>query len=113
MRDDIKANSLIKPVESQVIEKLESIYDPEIGLDIYNLGLIYELNLNEQKHCSVTLSFTGPACTCIETVPVEIKESLSQIDGINSVEVNIVWSPAWNLSRISRIGRMTLGINPN
>lgn len=113
MRDDIQINTLAKPYETEIIQQLETIFDPEIGLDIYNLGLIYEIELNEDKHCTITLTFTGVACTCIETVPVEIKEKLTSIDGIDSVDVNIVWTPEWSLTRISRLGRMTLGINPN
>lgn len=113
MREDILTNELVQPLETEIIDQLETIFDPEIGLDIYNLGLIYELTLSEDKQLAITLTFTGVACSCIETVPVELVDKLTQINGIDSVDVNIVWDPVWSLERISRLGRMTLGINPN
>ncbi|AXY26054.1 aromatic ring hydroxylase [Suicoccus acidiformans] len=113
MRDDITLNPLAEAKADDIQAQLETIFDPEIGLDIYNLGLIYEIHLDEAGLCQVTLTFTGVACACIETVPVELKEKLVTIPGIDEVKVNVVWSPVWNMTRISRLGRMTLGINPN
>lgn len=113
MRDNIQTNTLAANLKTPIIEQLESIYDTEIGLDIYNLGLVYKLEVNEDKQCDITISFTGSACSCIETVPTELKEKLSQIDGIDTVNVDVVWEPAWTLDRISRLGRISLGINPN
>lgn len=113
MRDDIKINETVVPLSDQIIQALSDIYDPEIGLDIYNLGLIYEIEIDDQAVCDLTMTFTGVACSCIDTVPGEIQESLKKIDGINKVNVHIVWQPAWNMVRISRLGRITLGINPN
>lgn len=113
MRDDIKTANLTDRLKLDLIEQLETIFDPEIGLDIYNLGLIHAIELDDNKHLDFTLTFTGMACTCIETVPVELNEKLTTIDGIDSVKVNIVWEPAWDLQKISRVGRISLGINPN
>lgn len=112
MREDIKINERAKLLNAQLIEKLELIYDPEIEVDIYNLGFIYEIHLNEQNHCDITVTFTGIGCECIESVPIEIEAALLQIDGIDSVDVHIVWSPAWKMTRISRFARIALGINP-
>lgn len=113
MRDDIKLNDRAAHLADQLVKKLESIHDSEIGLDIYNLGLIYEINLDAQEHCTVVLTFTGIGCECVETVPSEISEKLMQIAGIMNVTVEIVWSPAWKMTRISRFGRIALGVNPN
>lgn len=112
MRDDIKINERAKAISNQLIEKLEQIYDPEIEVDIYNLGFIYEIQLDEQDHCDITVTFTGIGCECIESVPIEIEAALLQIPVIKSVEVHIVWSPAWKITRISRFARISLGINP-
>lgn len=113
MRDDIKLNDKARSLSNQLIEKLESIYDSEIGIDIYNLGLIYEINLDDQGICNLVLTFTGTGCECAESVPGEIVSKLIEIDGINDVTIDIVWSPAWKMTRISRFGRIALGINPN
>jgi metal-sulfur cluster biosynthetic enzyme len=113
MRDDIKINERIAPLSEQIIEQLETVYDPEIELDIYNLGLVYELNLDEKGHCDVVITFTALGCSCVDSVPAEIESALKKIEGIASVTVAIVWSPAWKMTRISRLGRITLGVNPN
>lgn len=113
MRDDIKLNKQAEAISQQLIEKLETIADPEIGLDIYNLGFIYEINLDEQAHCQLTMTFTGIGCNCLESVPQEIEEALTEIAEIETVDVKIVWSPAWKMTRISRLGRISLGVNPN
>ena len=112
MRDDIKINENIQKIEKQLIEKLENIKDPDVELDIYNLGLLYELNLDDAGHLEVVMTFTDTACECTETVPVEIVEKLKEIDGIETVSVTVTWSPAWKITRISRFGRIALGISP-
>ena len=113
IREDIKINELASEYAEILVEKLETIMDPEIGRDIYNLGLIYEINLDENGRCKVVLTFTGAGCGCIDSVPAEIQQNLSEIEGINVVAVEIVWSPAWKITRISRFGRIALGVNPN
>lgn len=112
MRDDIKINERAKLISAEIIEKLETVYDPEIEVDIYNLGFIYEIHLDEKNHCDITITFTGIGCECIESVPIEIEIVLLQIPTILSVDVHIVWSPAWKITRISRFARIALGINP-
>jgi metal-sulfur cluster biosynthetic enzyme len=112
MREDIKINDRAAIIGDKIIEQLQTVHDHEIGLDIYNLGFIYEINLDESGHCEVVVTFTGIGCDCIEAVPEEIKWALMQLDEINDVTVRIVWSPAWKMTRISRFGRIALGINP-
>ena len=82
------------------------VFDPEIELDIYNLGLIYEINIDENGHCYFLMTFTDTGCGCEETMPYEISEKLKAIDGINSVKVETPYSPGWKMTRISRYGRI-------
>lgn len=112
MRDDITINERVAAISDQLIPCLETIYDPEIELDIYNLGLIYEINLNEEGHCRFVMTFTDMGCSCADTLPDEIIQKLVKIEGIESVKVEIVWSPVWKMTRISRFGRIALGISP-
>ena len=112
MPELITMNERAQERSDEIIKKLENIFDPEIGLDIYNLGLVYDIQLSNDGLCEVTTTFTGIGCDCIESVPGEIKEGLLQIDGVTAVDVKIVWSPAWKMTRISRFGRIALGINP-
>ncbi len=112
MRDDIKINHRAAELSDKLIEVLESVYDPEIELDIYNLGLVYEINLDESGFCKIVMTFTDAGCSCADTMPEELITALKEIDGIRDVGVEIVWSPAWKMTRISRLGRITLGISP-
>ena len=104
MRDDIKINDRAAAIQDKLVEKLERIYDPDVELDVYNLGLIYEINLDESGHCKIV--------DCAESLPIAIMDSLKKIDEIESVSVEVTWSPAWKITRISRFGRIALGISP-
>lgn len=112
MREDIRLNERAAALGDEMVEKFEKIYEPEIGLDIYNLGFIYEVNLTEDGHCKVTMTFSEAGCSCIGEVPAAIKESLVDLDGIQTVDVDVVWQPTWQMTRISRLGRIALGISP-
>ncbi|MGT2929543.1 metal-sulfur cluster assembly factor [Streptococcus dentasini] len=112
MRDDIKINDRAEAISQELVSKLETVYDPEIELDIYNLGLIYEIDLDEKGHCKVVMTFTDVACGCADTLPIDLAETLKTIDGIESASVEVVWKPVWKLTRISRLGRIALGISP-
>lgn len=113
MRDDIKINDRALPISDRIIEKLQTINDPEIGMDVYNLGFIYEISMDEKDNCEIVMTFTGIGCECLESVPRDIKIALNEIDEISEVDVKIVWNPAWKMTRISRFARISLGINPN
>lgn len=112
MRDDIKINDRAAALSEQLVSVLETIYDPEIELDIYNLGLVYEIHLDEAGFCKIIMTFTDSGCSCADTLPGELIAALKTIDGIEDAQVEIVWSPAWKMTRISRLGRITLGISP-
>ena len=112
MRDDIKTNDRAAAIQDKLVEKLERIYDPDVELDVYNLGLIYEINLDETGHCKVVMTFTDTACVCAESLPIAIMDSLKKIEEIESASVEVTWSPAWKITRISRFGRIALGISP-
>ena len=112
MREDIKINDRALAISDQLVDKLQTVYDPEIELDIYNLGLVYEINLDETGHCHVVITFTEAGCSCVVTLPADIVTALNSIDAITSVSVEVVWTPVWKMTRISRLGRITLGISP-
>ena len=111
MRDDIKINDRALALQDQIIEKLEKVLI-QMGIDVYNLGLIYEINLDETGLCKIVMTFTDTACDCAESLPIEIVAGLKQIEGIEDVKVEVTWSPAWKITRISRYGRIALGLPP-
>ena len=86
MREDIKINDRALALEKQLIEKLELVFDTDVELDVYNLGLIYELDLDEKGICKVVMTFTDTACSCAESLPIEIVARLKEID-----ELQVLW----------------------
>ncbi|MGT2906716.1 metal-sulfur cluster assembly factor [Streptococcus dentiloxodontae] len=111
-RDDIKINDGVLPFTKEIADKMQTVFDPEIELDIYNLGLIYEINIDETGHCDFLMTFTDTNCGCEDTLPIEVADKLKSIDGINSVKVETTYNPVWKMTRISRYGRIALGIAP-
>ena len=102
----------IETIKTKILSALEEVIDPELGIDIVNLGLIYEIHLDEAGLCTIVMTFTDTACDCAESLPIEIVAGLKQIEGIEDGRVEVTWSPAWKITRISRYGRIALGLPP-
>ncbi len=112
MREDIKLNDQAVVISDKLRHCLQGIYDPDIELDIYNLGLVYEINLDQEGVCRLVMTFTDMGCSCADTLPDEIVQKLLTIEEITKVKIEVVWSPVWKITRISRFGRIALGISP-
>ena len=92
-----------------LIEKLEKIYDPEIELDIYNLGLIYEIRFADGK-AEIDMTLTTMGCPLADLITDQIHDVLKSIPEVTEVDVRLVWSPAWTIQKMSRYARIALGI---
>lgn len=111
MRADIQLNERAAAISEQLVAQFEKIYDEELGLDIYNLGFLYGIQLDEAGHCEVTMTFSEMGCGCLTDMPKDIEAALIKIPVIKTVNVEVVWEPSWTLTRISRMGRIALGIS--
>lgn len=109
---NIEYNDQALPLKDRLESEMEKVHDPEIGLDVVNLGLIYKVEFDSKSNCDITLTFTSMGCSCITEVQDNLKSVIGDMDEVNSVNLNVVWEPAWDLTRISRFGRISLGINP-
>jgi FeS assembly SUF system protein len=98
------------PLQGEVIEALRTIYDPEIPVNIYELGLIYDDIIDKSKDVVVKMTLTAPACPVAETLPVEVEERVRQVEGVKSARVEIVWDPPWDMSRMSDEAKLELGL---
>ncbi|MFT8363189.1 MAG: metal-sulfur cluster assembly factor [Sporolactobacillus sp.] len=98
-------------LKDRVLEALEEVIDPELGVDIVNLGLVYGVDIDEEKNVVVTMTLTFMGCPLSATLSYEVKQSLSQIEELNEIEVNFVWDPPWTKDRMSRYARIALGIS--
>lgn len=99
-----------KLLEGKVIEALREIYDPEIPVNIYELGLIYNIAVNPDDTVKVTMTLTAPACPVAGSLPGEVEKKVEAIPEVRSAEVELVWEPAWSRDRMSEAALLTLGM---
>jgi len=95
----------------KVVNVLKTIFDPEIPVDIYELGLIYDVFVNEDYDVKVLMTLTTPNCPVAETLPVEVEEKIKSIDAVNECEVEITFDPPWSQDLMSEEAKLELGIN--
>ncbi|WP_461532555.1 SUF system Fe-S cluster assembly protein [Sinomicrobium sp.] len=94
----------------KIVRVLKTIYDPEIPVDIYELGLIYDVFVNEEQDVKILMTLTTPNCPVAETLPVEVEEKIKSIDGLNDVEVEITFDPPWSQELMSEEAKLELGL---
>ncbi len=93
-----------------IIETLKDIYDPEIPVNIYDLGLIYGVEVSDDGHAAVTMTLTTPHCPVAETMPTEVELRVGSVPGVGAVDVNLVWDPPWDPMKMSDEARLELGM---
>jgi len=96
-------------LKEKVVGILKTIYDPEIPVDIYELGLIYEVNILPINNVQIVMTLTAPSCPAAQTLPVEVDQKLRQIEGVNDVHVAVTWNPPWDKSMMSEEAQLELG----
>lgn len=104
-----KPNRSFADVQNEAIEVLQTVFDPEIPVNIYELGLIYEVKVSNDLDIEIIMSLTSPFCPAAQSMPAEIKEKLSQMDGVRNVEVNVVFEPPWTQDMMSEAAKLQLG----
>ncbi len=95
----------------QVIEKLKEVFDPEIPVDVYNFGLIYDISVAADDRVDITMTLTSESCPSAKQIPFDVQKQVEQIDGVTSCEVEVVWEPRWSPERISPEGKKLLGMD--
>ena len=108
---DAQANVAEGTIKDRAIAILKEVYDPEIPVNIYELGLIYEVNTVEDAGTiEVVMTLTTPMCPVADTMPAEIETKLRELDGVNDVKVELVWEPPWDMSMLTDAARLELGM---
>ena len=95
--------------KNKIIEEIRKIYDPELPVNIYELGLIYEIKVEGRK-AEIKMTLTTPNCPVAESLPKEVKDSIMEIKGVNKVDLNLVWDPPWNKSMMSEAAKLELNL---
>ena len=100
----------LRPAVVDDAEAIRSIYDPEIPVNIYDLGLIYNIQVDETNAVKVRMTLTAPACPVAGTLPGEVEKKIESIPGVRTADVELVWEPPWDRSRMSEAAMLTLGM---
>jgi FeS assembly SUF system protein len=97
-------------IEAGVVEALKTVFDPEIPVNIYELGLIYDVDIQPEGVVKVKMTLTSPGCPVAGSLPLEVQRKVEAVPGVASTEVELVWDPAWNPSMMSESARLQLGM---
>ena len=97
-------------IKSKVIEAVKKIYDPEIPVNIYELGLIYKIDVDEKNKVNVDMTLTSPNCPVAESLPNEVKENIKKVEGDADVTLNLVWEPPWEKDKMSEAAKLELNL---
>ena len=97
-------------IENDVVEALKTVYDPEIPVDIYQLGLIYNIDVREDRSVEVRLTLTSPMCPVAGSLPPEVEAKVAQVEGVTKSSVDLVWDPPWDPSMMSEAAKLELGM---
>jgi FeS assembly SUF system protein len=100
----------IDSLADRVIEALRTVYDPEIPVNIFELGLIYKIDVDDQNAVHVDMTLTSPMCPVAESLPEEVKDKIEALDGVGGAVVNVVWDPPWNPGMMTEEAQLELGI---
>jgi len=106
----VKSEQNILSLEVEIVNMLKNVYDPEIPVNIYDLGLIYDIDTDEQNKVRITMTLTAPNCPVADILPNEIREKVAAITGVTAVDINLVFDPPWNQSMMSEEALLELGM---
>ena len=97
-------------LKEQIIAEIKKIYDPEIPVNIYELGLIYNIKVNEDKKVDVEMTLTSPNCPVAESLPNEVKQNILKVAGVKDVDLKLVWDPPWDKDKMSEAAKLELNL---
>ena len=97
-------------IKNKIIEEIKKIYDPEIPVNIYELGLIYKIEVDDKNKVNVDMTLTSPNCPVAESLPNQVKDSIKNVEGVSDVNLNLVWEPPWNKDRMSEAAKLELNL---
>ena len=97
-------------LKEQIVSEIKKIYDPEIPVNIYELGLIYKIEIKEAKKVNIDMTLTSPNCPVAESLPRMVKDNILKIEGVDDVKLNLVWDPPWTKDKMSEAAKLELNL---
>ena len=97
-------------LKEQIVSEIKKIYDPEIPVNIYELGLIYKIEIEEAKKVNIDMTLTSPNCPVAESLPKMVKDNILKLEGVDDVDLNLVWDPPWTKDKMSEAAKLELNL---
>jgi FeS assembly SUF system protein len=97
-------------LKTAIVEEIRTVFDPEIPVNIYDMGMIYEVEVNDEGHAYVKMTLTSPACPVAGTLPPEVEQKVAGVPGVTQAEVELVWDPPWSMEMLSEAAKLQLGL---
>ncbi|MDA8688288.1 SUF system Fe-S cluster assembly protein [Candidatus Pelagibacter bacterium] len=97
-------------LKEKIVSEIKKIYDPEIPVNIYELGLIYKIEIKEVKKVNIDMTLTSPNCPVAESLPKMVKDNILKLDGVDDVNLNLVWDPPWTKDKMSEAAKLELNL---
>ena len=97
-------------LKDKVIAEIKKIYDPEIPVNIYELGLIYKIEVDQKNKVNIDMTLTSPNCPVAESLPLQVKDNIMKVEGVSDVILNVVWEPPWDKDKMSEAAKLELNI---
>lgn len=98
-------------IEERIVDVLKTVYDPEIPVNIYDLGLIYKIDVNEDGNVDIDMTFTAPSCPAADFILEDVHQKVAALEGVKSANVNLVFEPAWDQSMLSEEAKLEMGLD--
>jgi FeS assembly SUF system protein len=96
--------------QPHIVEAISKVFDPEIPVNIYELGLIYDIDVDSAANVRIRMTLTAPACPSAQTIPLDVERRVREVPGVGNVSVAVVWDPPWTRDRMSEVAKLTLGM---
>jgi len=112
---DPRTNFTVDPITTlklkpHIVEALSTVYDPEIPVNIYELGLIYEIGVDAASVARITMTLTAPGCPAAQSLPLEVETKVRAVPGVSDAKVDVVWDPPWDRDKMSEVAKLQLGL---
>ena len=106
----VEAPESMREIGERIVEQLKTVYDPEIPVDIYELGLVYKVSVDEQGAATIRMTLTSPMCPAAEELPPEVESKARGVEGVTAVTLDLVWEPPWSPALMSEAAKLELGM---
>ena len=108
--EEFNNNDTLTIQKENIVTQIKEVFDPEIPVNIYDLGLIYEINIDDEKKVEILMTLTSPNCPVAESLPKQVKDNIMKVEGVSDVNLNLVWEPPWDKDKMSEAAKLELNL---